>query len=320
MHTRKEQPLRSLKQLFLKNKFTRRDFIFSILAIPFFQLKDKDIPIIGVSSSKDPYERVYNSIKFSTGKKPEEYFSRILNENSIVGIKLNCLGGKNLSPKVEYVEALIKILKNSGVEEENIIVFERSDKELERAGFKINKTGKGYKCYGTNDEYLPEVEESISVGACFSKISSKITHLINFGVLKDHDLAGISVGLKNYYGLIHNPNKYHSNNCSPYVAHLSTHPYIKDKHILTIIDGTFCQYNGGPAYNSSFIEKEDVIFSSTDLAACDFYGWERIDYYRKKNKLKTLEEEKRIPLYLMEAEKLKITRAGKGKFKVVQEG
>jgi len=319
MHTRKGQLLRSLKQLFLKNKLTRRELLLTLLAFPLFQLKEKDAPIVGVSSAKDPFERVYNSIKFSTGKKPEEYFSSILKKDSIVGIKLNCLAGKNLSPKVEFVEALIKILKNSGIQEENIIVFERSDKELERAGFKINKSGKGYKCYGTNGEYLPEVEEAISVGSCFSNICKKITHLINFGVLKDHDLAGISVGLKNYYGLIHNPNKYHSNNCSPYVAHLLTHPYIKDKHILTIIDGTFCQYNGGPAYNSSFIEKEDIVFSSTDLAACDFYGLERIEYNRKKNKLKTLEEEKRFPLYLQEAEKLKLTKAGISKFKVLKD-
>jgi len=305
--------------LFLKNKLTRRELLLTLLAFPLFQLKEKDAPIVGVSSAKDPFERVYNSIKFSTGKKPEEYFSSILKKDSIVGIKLNCLAGKNLSPKVEFVEALIKILKNSGIQEENIIVFERSDKELERAGFKINKSGKGYKCYGTNGEYLPEVEEAISVGSCFSNICKKITHLINFGVLKDHDLAGISVGLKNYYGLIHNPNKYHSNNCSPYVAHLLTHPYIKDKHILTIIDGTFCQYNGGPAYNSSFIEKEDIVFSSTDLAACDFYGLERIEYNRKKNKLKTLEEEKRFPLYLQEAEKLKLTKAGISKFKVLKD-
>jgi uncharacterized protein (DUF362 family) len=303
----------------LKNKLTRRELLLTLLAFPLFQLKEKDAPIVGVSSAKDPFKRVYNSIKFSTGKKPEEYFSSILKKDSIVGIKLNCLAGKNLSPKVEFVEALIKILKNSGIQEENIIVFERSDKELERAGFKINKSGKGYKCYGTNGEYLPEVEEAISVGSCFSNICKKITHLINFGVLKDHDLAGISVGLKNYYGLIHNPNKYHSNNCSPYVAHLLTHPYIKDKHILTIIDGTFCQYNGGPAYNSSFIEKEDIVFSSTDLAACDFYGLERIEYNRKKNKLKTLEEEKRFPLYLQEAEKLKLTKAGISKFKVLKD-
>lgn len=319
MPTRKVLPLRFLKPLSLMSKITRRDLLFSLFILPLFQLKKEDLPVIGISSDKDPFKRVYSSIKNTLGSKPEEYFKKILKSDSVVGIKLNCLGGKNLSPKVEYVEALVKILKESGIREENIIVFERSDRELERAGFKINRSDKGYKCYGTNGEYLTEVEEAMSVGACFSNICRKITHLINFGVLKDHDLAGISIGLKNYYGLIHNPNKYHSNNCSPYVAHLSTHPYIKDKHILTIIDGTVCQYNGGPAYNPKFIEKTEIIFSSTDLCACDFYGWERINYFRKKNNLKTLEEEGRKPEYLEEAIKLKITRAGSGKFKLVED-
>lgn len=318
MLTKKGQPSRSLKQLSLMSKITRRQLLFSLFALPLFQLKKEEIPVIGISSEKEPYKRVYNSLKNALNLNPEEYFKKTLKENSIIGIKLNCLGGKNLSPKVEYVEGLIKILKDSGIKEENIIVFERSDKELERAGFKINKSGRGFKCYGTNGEYLPEVEEALTVGSCFSNICKKITHLINFGVLKDHDLAGISVGLKNYYGLIHNPNKYHSNNCSPYVAHLSTHPYIKEKHILTIIDGTLCQYNGGPAYNSKFIEKTDILFSSTDLCACDFYGWEKIDYFRRKNNLKTLKEEGREPKYLEEAVKLKITKAAFGKFKVVE--
>lgn len=300
------------------SKISRREFLLALFSIPFFKLKDENLPKIGISSSKDPYERVYKSLILSLGEKPESYFKKLLDENSILGIKLNCLAGIKLSPKVEFVEALIKIIKDSGFKEANIIVFERSDKELERAGFKINKSGKGYKCYGTNGDYLPEVEEAISVGSCFSSICKKITHLINFGVLKDHDLAGISVGLKNYYGLINNPNKYHTNNCTPYVAHLSTHSYIKQKHILTIIDGTFCQYNGGPAYNSKYIEKTDIILSSLDIAACDFWAWEKLNSLRVKNGLKTLEDEKRAPLYLLEAEKLKITKAGKRKFEVLE--
>lgn len=300
------------------SNFSRREFLLAFFSIPFFKLKDENLPKIGISSSKDPYEKVYKSLTLSLGEKPESYFKKLLNENSVLGIKLNCLAGIKLSPKVEFVEALVKIIRESGFKEKNIIVFERSDKELERAGFKINKSIKGYKCYGTNGDYLPEVEEAISVGSCFSRICREITHLINFGVLKDHDLAGISVGLKNYYGLINNPNKYHTNNCSPYVAHLSTHHYIKEKHILTIIDGTFCQYNGGPAFNPKYIEETNLVLSSKDIAACDFWAWEMINSLRKKNGLKTLEEEKRAPLYLLEAEKLKITKAAKGKFEVLQ--
>ncbi len=299
------------------NDFTRRDFLFFLFSIPFFQIKAGDLPVVGISSSKDAYERVYNSLYLSLGEKPEIYFKRTLKENSVLGIKLNCLGGKNLSPKRDFVEALIKIIKNSNFKEENIIVFERSDRELERAGFKVNRSEKGYKCYGTNGEYDYEVEEAMSVGTCFSKIlSKKITHLINFGVLKDHDLAGISVGLKNYYGVINNPNKYHQNNCSPYVAHLASHPYIKDKHILTIIDGTYCQYNGGPAYNPNYIEETNLIISSKDLVACDFWALEWINSLRKKKGLKTIEEEGREPKYLMEAVKLKLTKSDRGKYNI----
>lgn len=319
MHIRKGQILKYLKPLSFKNKFTRRDFLYFLLSIPLFKLKNEK-PVVGISSSKDPFERIYNSINYSTGEKPENFFSKALGKDSIIGIKLNCLAGKPLSPSPELVEALVEILKKSGTKEENIIVFERSDKELERAGFKINRYGKGYKCYGTNGDYDLEVEESGLVGVFFSKIVSKeIKYLINFGVLKDHDLAGISVGLKNYYGLINNPNKYHKNNCSPYVAHLANHPFIKNKHILTIIDGTLCQYNGGPAYNSKYIEELNLVISSKDIAACDFWALEKINFLRNKNGLKTLEEEKRAPAYLEEAVKINLTKADKKNFKIISD-
>ena len=47
--------------------------------------------------------------------------------------------------------------------------------------------------------YEPEPQFAGSVGTCFSKIVSHLcTAIINVPVLKDHDLAGISVAMKNF--------------------------------------------------------------------------------------------------------------------------
>jgi hypothetical protein len=71
--------------------------------------------------------------------------------------------------------------------------------------------------------------------------------LISFGVVKDHDLSGVSAGIKNWYGVIHNPNKYHGSNCNPYLADVVRHPFIASKLRLTLLDGVEGQCQGGPA-------------------------------------------------------------------------
>ena len=58
--------------------------------------------------------------------------------------------------------------------------------------------------------------------------------LINLPVLKDHDGAGVTIALKNMYGAIHNPNKYHPNGCDPYVADLNMLPEIRSR--MKLID------------------------------------------------------------------------------------
>ncbi len=66
------------------------------------------------------------------------------------------------------------------------------------------------------------------IGSCFARlVSTTCTALVSFGVVKDHDLAGVSAGLKNLYGVIHNPNKYHDHNCDPYVADVANHPFVR---------------------------------------------------------------------------------------------
>ena len=78
-------------------------------------------------------------------------------------------------------------------------------------------------------------------GVCghLSKILTNLTNrTVNLPVLKDHNLAGLSGSMKNMYGVIHNPNKYHLNNCNPYVAELNALAEIKNS--LGILDHCRC--------------------------------------------------------------------------------
>ena len=60
-----------------------------------------------------------------------------------VGIKTNCLARKLNSTSVALVDALSSILNASGFDDNDIVVWERSSSELERAGFKLNASSFG---------------------------------------------------------------------------------------------------------------------------------------------------------------------------------
>jgi len=237
------------------------------------------------------------AIKSCWGK----YFS----PQDIVGIKVNCIAGRRLSTNPELVNAIISGLLLAGVKEDNIIIYDRGTRELEKAKFKINKN-KGVKCYGS-DAVGYDWEPTIigSVGCCFSKIvSEQVSAIINVPVLKDHELAGVSLSLKNHFGSINNPNKYHFNNCDPYIADLNSHPLIKNKTRLIICDAIIALYNGGPGYKQEWSWNYRGLLVSTDPVALDYVGSQIIEKMRRAKKMKSLEECDRPAKHIATAAKL----------------
>jgi uncharacterized protein (DUF362 family) len=228
--------------------------------------------------------------------------------NDTVGIKVNCLAGRRMSPRVELVEALVDLIAGSGVDRQRIIVFDRSDRELDRAGFTIRRQGQPYRCFGTNNDFDRQPSSSGSIGSCFARlVSTTCTALVSFGVVKDHDLAGVSAGMKNWYGVIHNPNKYHQNGCDPFIADVARHPYIRDKLRLTVLDGVVAQCHGGPAYRPGTTFELGKVAASTDPVAADMWAWREIEAERARRGMSTLEAAGRPVRFLATA-----ARAGLG--------
>ena len=231
-----------------------------------------------------------------------EAAASIFKPSDTVGIKVNCLAGRSLSPRVELVEALVDLLAGAGIDRRKIIVFERSSRELERAGFTIHRQGPPYRCIGTDNDYERLPSSSGAIGSCFARIvSTECTALVSFGVVKDHDLSGISAGMKNWYGVIHNPNKYHDNGCDPYIADVARHPFIRDKLRLTVLDGVVAQCHGGPAYRAGATFELGLVAASTDPVAADLWAWQVIEAERRRRGMPTLEEAGRPVRFLATA-------------------
>ena len=228
-----------------------------------------------------------------------------------IGIKLSCLPGMPLSSGKGLVMAIVDGLVSAGVKGENIYIWERTGRELQGAGFKI--TDSGINIVGTDqfygDGYAKNIEISGSVGTCFSQIVYAVDALISVPVLKDHDIAGVSIGMKNFFGAVYNPNKFHGNRCDPYVADLCNHPFIKNKCRLTVCDASRVQVHNGPAFYPKYAWEYGGLLVSRDPVALDYIGWQIIEERRKALGLKSLKMIGREPTYIKTAAKLKLGRA-----------
>jgi len=239
--------------------------------------------------------------------KPADAWARWFKPDDRVSIKVNCLGFST-SPVVAL--ALAEAIGSAGVAPERIILWDRSDRELKASGHTLRTSGKGVRCFGTDalasrggEGYASEIATSGAIGSLYSRIvTEETTALASAAVLKDHNLAGLTGCLKNFYGAIHNPNKYHGNGCDPFIADVCAHPHIRGRLRLALCDATRSQYDGGPPSRPDRQWAYGGILLATDPVALDRAALEILERKRAAAKMKTLAEEKRPARYLASAE------------------
>ena len=215
-----------------------------------------------------------------------------------VGLKLNCLAGKPLSPHPDLVFSLAQRLREAGVK--YVVAWERSMRELIRAGF--NSNGEVvYAVTATDDSrvgYDRRIYEHGAVGSLVSNALLETDALVNVGVVKDHDLSGISCSLKNLYGVIHNPNKYHDGGCDPFVAEVASLEPVRERLFLAVLDGAIAQCHGGPSYRATWAWPLDSVIVSFDPVAIDRIGLRIIDDERGRRGLGSLKDASRYPAWI----------------------
>jgi len=234
---------------------------------------------------------------------PVEALRNVVRPGEVVGLKVNCISGMGNSTTVELVEALSERLGQAGIPEKDIVIWDRLNSDLERGGFKISYREKGKSCFG-NDALGFEDELSVH-GSAASLLCKTLTRvcdcIINLPVLKDHGIVGVTVSMKNMFGAIHNPNKYHSNIGDPFVADVNMFPEIRSKVRLNICDATTVQYEGGPSYFPHWIWDYNGLIAGTDPVALDYVGWQIIEGKRADEGIKSLMELGRHPWYISTA-------------------
>ena len=234
---------------------------------------------------------------------PAHAWAKVVRPGQRVGVKVNTLGGHGLATNLQLVEAICERIQGAGIRAQDIVIWDRDSAELERAGFRIRIGGAQVQCFGTDRVgFEDELSSFGSAGSQLSKIlTERCDSLINVPVLKDHDGAGVSMALKNMYGVIHNPNKYHPNGCDPYVADVNMLPEIRARLRLHICDATSACYEGGPAFKPQFTWHANTLIISEDPVALDYSGWQMIERKRREVGLKTLDADGRAPAYIATA-------------------
>lgn len=234
---------------------------------------------------------------------PAEAWRSVVRPGEVVGLKVNCLAGRGISTTVPLVECICERLQEAGIPQKDIVIWDRLNSDLESAGFRIASRPDRIRCFG-NDASGYEEELAIhgSVGSLLSRTLTRVCDaVINLPVLKDHGIVGVTLALKNLFGVIHNPNKYHLTAGDPYVADVCMLPPVRQKIRLTICDATTAQYEGGPSFMPQWTWPFNGLMLSQDPVALDYTGWQIIERKRAERGLKPLQAEGRSPNYIATA-------------------
>jgi uncharacterized protein (DUF362 family) len=242
---------------------------------------------------------------FADSTNPVQPWKQIVRPGQTVSIKVNTIAGKGLSTHLALALAVCERLQQVGIKPGDIIIWDRTNRELERAGYTVSTDANRLRCFGTDTAGFGYAEEQSSYGAVktnFSKIlTSHCDVMINLPVLKDHSMAGVTLAMKNMYGVIQNPSDQHGGGCNPYVADLNMLPAIRQKMRLTIADAMTALYEGGPGYRPENTWSYNGLLVAQDPVALDYTGWQIIERKRAEVGLKTLDAVGRPPRYIATA-------------------
>jgi uncharacterized protein (DUF362 family) len=236
---------------------------------------------------------------------PVEAWKRIVPVGKVIGLKVNGLGGKPIATHLALTLAVCERLQQAGVKPSEIVVWECRRNDLERAGYTISTDRSRIRCIGTDMDGFGYEENPVAFGSVSVNLAKILTRecdfVINLPVLKDHDLAGITFSLKNFYGAIQRPAELHGNGCNPAVADLHCIPALRDKFRFTIGDATTSIYEGGPQYHPEHLWHPNALIVGHDPVAIDTTGWKIVERKRAEMGLPTLEAAGRPTTFLVTA-------------------
>src|SRR6185312_12144034 len=125
-------------------------------------------------------------------------------------------------------------------------------------------------------------------------VTRRLDKIVLLPCLKDHHAAGATGALKNMsHGLVNNVFRSHSapDSCAmvAFIPAVVSHPIIRKKCVLHIMDGTRGVWDGGPyGKNPEWTWDYNALLLATDPVAMDRVEWDILDARRKALKMAPL--------------------------------
>lgn len=235
-----------------------------------------------------------------TGEKdPRLAWSKFIQPQDTVGIKINPSGAPACCSSPEIVREIVAGVQSVGVPARNIFVYDRYAYEMDIGSYQA-LVPMGVRVTGVQEHKLDVsgYDPNVFCEANFfgewetrsymaSIVSSGVTKIINVPTMKDHSAAGVTGCLKNLgYGTFNNVDRSHRRPFSftdPLIGIMCSVEPLRSKAVLHIMDGTRIVWHGGPlTQNPDFIFPAGLIMVGTDPVAMDTIELEKIEAKRRK--------------------------------------
>jgi uncharacterized protein (DUF362 family) len=235
-----------------------------------------------------------------TGEKdPRLAWSKFIQPQDVVGIKINPSGAPACCSSPEIVREIIAGVVSVGVPARNVFVYDRYAYEMDIGSYQALMPV-GVRVTGVQEHKLDVAgyDPNVFCEANFfgewetrsymaSLVSSRLTKIINVPTMKDHSAAGVTGCLKNLgYGTFNNVDRSHRRPFSftdPLIGIMCSAEPLRSKAVLHLMDGTRMVWHGGPlTQNREFIFSAGLIMLGTDPVAMDTIELEKIEAKRSK--------------------------------------
>lgn len=242
-----------------------------------------------------------------TGKKTlADAIMMFVHKDDKVCVKPNGIALKNMSTNKELVLPIIEAMIAGGVPAANITVLEQYPSFLAGTRVTAQNVPAGVKVVTHNNEDATMAYRMIpgtGVQTKFVRALTESTALINVALVKDHSICGYTGALKNMtHGCTINPEDFHLHHAAPQIALLAAQDVLKSRLRLCVTDAFKVMAHGGPLDKlPQYRFPYEAVMVGTDPVAMDAIGWEIVEGFRKKNRLRTLTEEGRAPAYIKAA-------------------
>ncbi|MBS0011465.1 MAG: DUF362 domain-containing protein [Bacteroidales bacterium] len=237
-------------------------------------------------------------------KKLKKAWRQFVSPGEKIGLKVNPVAGKTLTTSHAVTKSIIKQLEESGIDRNDIIIWDRRLFQLHDTGYK-EENYPGIKIMGTEQQdeeglfygsdgklygekmidkdwyYWADVEGEYDEytipymvnGGKYSYFTNIVTReldkIINVPILKNAG-ATVTNAMKNLaYGCVSNTGRLHARLWHETCAHVCAFAPVRDKVVLNIVDGLKGCFNGGPGANPQFFCNYNTMLLGTDPVAID---------------------------------------------------